>query len=129
MHFLTPYLFDVSAPVCAEPAQTEPSMTVPDQSLTVAEILDRYTRGIAPPCAHTPIYDDRDDLGFDDVNPVDRPDFDLSDIDANRRQLEIFAAQMKEDGTKKSTKKVKASEEAKEQPPPAVGPVSEAPEA
>lgn len=36
---------------------TKPSMTIPDQALTVKEILNRFARGI-PLEQHTPIYED-----------------------------------------------------------------------
>lgn len=36
---------------------TKPSMTVPDQALSVREILSRFARGI-PVEQHTPIYED-----------------------------------------------------------------------
>jgi hypothetical protein len=131
MVFLTPYQFDPLASVCREPDYTEPSMTVPDQSLTVREILERYVRGIAPSCAYDPLYDDREDLDFDDANPAESPDFDLSDIDSHERKLQSLAAELRN-----SKSKVKAdgitkvkTEEKEEQPAFATVPVSETPEA
>lgn len=46
----------------------EPSLTVPDQSLTVQEILDRFTRRLPTP--HTPnlVYSDDD---FPDIRTLD----------------------------------------------------------
>lgn len=40
----------------------EPSLTVPDQSLTVSEILSRFTRGLPVSGARIPIYDVDDDM-------------------------------------------------------------------
>lgn len=37
---------------------TKPSMTVPDQALTVREIIDRFTRGLAPQIAFEKVYSD-----------------------------------------------------------------------
>jgi hypothetical protein len=120
MTFSTPYLFDPALPVCSEPVQTEPSMTVPDQSLTVSQLLDRYTRGLAPPIAHDPLYDDREDLDFDDVNPAERPDFDLSDLTEHRLRMESLSNQVQDEIRSKSKKKKE-----EEQPPPPAVPASE----
>lgn len=40
---------------------TSPSMTVPDQTMGLREILERYTRGL-PINGNVPIYDEDDDL-------------------------------------------------------------------
>lgn len=47
------------ADLMAEPA-TGPSMTRPDESLTIQEILLNFTRGTLPPVAKTPQYADED---------------------------------------------------------------------
>lgn len=55
---------------------TKKSVTVPDQSLTVEEILDLYARGIGIDS----IYHEGsglDDPSFDDLDPTQRPDFDI----------------------------------------------------
>jgi len=39
----------------------QPSMTVPDQTMSVRTILERYTRGL-PVNGWTPMYDEEDDL-------------------------------------------------------------------
>lgn len=39
-----------------------PSLTVPDQSLTVRQILDRYARGLNINDGKVPIYDGEDDI-------------------------------------------------------------------
>jgi hypothetical protein len=115
MVFSTPYSFDPAFEVCFESVSDEPSMTVPDQSLTVSEILDRYTRGLAPPIARDPIYDDRENLDFDDVDPVDRPDFDLSDVSEHRLRLESLSNQLKDEIRAKS--KAKKEKENADLPP------------
>lgn len=63
-----------------------PSMTVPDMSLTIPEIIDRYTRGLPLSLNTLPAvgYDDPD---FDDIDPTRDPAFDLND--AKRLSLEI----------------------------------------
>lgn len=64
-----------------------PSMTVPDMSLTIPEIIDRYTRGL--PLSINPLpavgYDDPD---FDDVDPTRDPAFDLNDAKRLSSELE-----------------------------------------
>lgn len=41
---------------------TQPSKTIPDQSLTVREILDRYARGLPLEGVKVPIYDEEQNL-------------------------------------------------------------------
>ena len=62
-----------------------PSQAVPDQSLTVRDLLERFTTGLLSPQAvwHEDIGDDVSDL--DNPNPADAPDFDLTDRDAIRQ--------------------------------------------
>lgn len=55
---------------------TKPSITVPDQSLTVEEIIDLYARGIGI----DNIYhhgEGLDDPDFDDIDPTTNPSFDI----------------------------------------------------
>lgn len=61
-----------------------PSMTVPDQTLSVRELLERFTTGLLTPQSvwHDDVGDDFSDL--DNPNPADAPDFDLVDRDALR---------------------------------------------
>lgn len=58
-----------------------PSLTVPDQSYTIREILEKFTRGIDPYLTKLPSYDDDDITVDDDLLPDRSPDSDLSDID------------------------------------------------
>lgn len=120
MHFSTPYKYDPADVGCYEVLSDEPSMTVPDQSLTVRDLLERYTRGIAPACAREPLYDDRENLDFEDVDPSERPDFDLVDVDLHRRNLEALSEKVSAE-----VKAAKKKKDEKEQPPPATAPVSE----
>lgn len=59
----------------------EPSMTVPDESFTIKEILEKYTRGIAPNIFRTPSYAP-DEVDFDDMTITDGNDFDVTDVEA-----------------------------------------------
>lgn len=73
-----------------------PSMTVPDQSMTIKEIMDKYTRGIPVNAAKVPIYDEDDDM-------PDLRTLDISEIADLRHQYE---AELQETTTKlKNSKK------------------------
>lgn len=52
---------------------TLPSLTVPDQSMSVQEILDRYARGLPIGGSRVPIFDEEDDM-------PDTTHMDLADI-------------------------------------------------
>lgn len=54
-----------------------PSLTIPDQSYTIAEIIDRFTRGLNFEGIRVPIYSDED---FPDIRNLD-----ISEIDEIRR--------------------------------------------
>lgn len=61
----------------------EPSMTVPDESLTVQQLYQRYSSGIAPAIAHSP-YFELDEYSNDFGDPDDPtldPAFDLVDAE------------------------------------------------
>jgi len=79
-----------------------PSVTVPDMSLTIPEILDRYTRGL--PLSLNPLpavgYDDPD---FDDVDPTRDPAFDLND--AKRLSYELEQKKQSQKQQKEPTQK------------------------
>ena len=57
----------------------QPSMTVPDQSMTIREIMDRHRRGL-PTDTRTPIFDDENDLP--DIRKMD-----LSELHDLREKL------------------------------------------
>lgn len=57
---------------------TQPSLTVPDQSYTIKELLMRFTSGGMPDIAKTGTYED--DPSFEDIDPTRLGDFDLADL-------------------------------------------------
>lgn len=64
------------------------SMTVPDQTLSLRELIDRYTRGV-PVRTHQPVYNGDEDL----------PDFerlDLVDLDEARHYNKVHAQKLKD---------------------------------
>lgn len=89
-------------------------MTVPDQSLTVRELLERFTTGLLTPQSvwHEDIGDDISDL--DNPNPADRPDFDLTDRDAIRAAGEAAAQEYIELQNNQRLKIAPTNEEKKE---------------
>lgn len=80
----------------------EASQTVPDQSLSVEEIMERYAKGLTLH-GQTPVWmnDDDDDLSFDDW---DRLDFAEKEAIINRNKEEFFelGQKIKEDKKKKA---------------------------
>jgi len=56
----------------------EPSLTVPDQSYTIKELLMRFTSGGMPAIAKTGTYEE--DPTFEDLDPTRLGDFDLADL-------------------------------------------------
>lgn len=92
-----------------------PKMTVPDQSLTVRELLERFTTGLLTPQSvwHEDIGDDISDL--DNPNPVYRPDFDLTDRDAIRAAGEAAAQEYVEQQQMNQRKKAASTIEEKKE--------------
>ena len=82
---------------------TQPSLTVPDQTMSIQEILSRYARGIEPDNVRTPIYEGED--AMPDISKMD-----LADQQAFREAVEEEL-----DGIKSHyAEKVKKAEEEKE---------------
>lgn len=91
----------------------KPSLTVPDQTLSVRELLERFTTGLLTPQSvwHEDVGDDFSDL--DNPNPADSPDFDLTDRDALRESASQAAERLSlADGRQRRSAKSE-----KEQPP------------
>lgn len=54
------------------------SVTIPDESYTIPEILEKYTKGIAPQVALHGFYES-DTPDFDSIDPTKDPAFDIVD--------------------------------------------------
>lgn len=52
----------------------KPSMTIPDQALTIVQILDRYARGLPLGGEKVPMYDSEGDVDMHDFQLMDEPD-------------------------------------------------------
>ncbi|KAA6326487.1 hypothetical protein EZS27_024412 [termite gut metagenome] len=77
---------------CCEPVSNSPSLTIPDQALSVQELLFRYTAGTLSSISKIPHYQDGD-ISFDDFDPTSDPAFDLVDAQEIKESLEAqFAA-------------------------------------
>lgn len=85
MKIVSPYTYDYTEykGLCCD----EPSLTVPDQSFTIKELLIRYTSGTMPPVYRDGYYEEDDEIDIDNVNPMERGDFDL--VDAQQLSDEI----------------------------------------
>lgn len=89
---------------------TDISMTVPDESYTVRDLLDKFTRGVVPPVARHVRYDDDPDSvdldalpdnSFDKFDAYDRLQQLEAEIAFKKRNLELKAL---EDEKKKDDK-------------------------
>lgn len=81
----------------------EPSLTVPDQSMTLKELLVRYAKGLPLADAKTPIWEGEE--GFD----VDPKRLDLAEVEElaekAREELKAINERVKEEIHKKRNKK------------------------
>lgn len=76
------------------------SQTVPDQSMSMKDMLARFVRGLPLPRAKTPIYD----------GDVDMPDFSQMDLVDVQEMLEKHKAQLTEIRSKRDKKAKNAAE-------------------
>jgi len=101
---------------------TMPSETIPDQSLTMRQILDRYARGL-PLEAKEMVWDDNADL--DDILPDPRT-LDLAErqefADNAKKELQDIKKVHAEKARKKVEDKIKAEIEANQKKPLTVDP-------
>ena len=66
-----------------------PSLTIPDQSLTIREIIDRFSRGQDLNVMHSVYYDGEEgEVDFDHIDPTLDPAYDLSDVTADLQRIE-----------------------------------------
>lgn len=85
----------------------EPSITIPDESFTVKEILERFTTGMPLSLSKQPIYDS--EASFDDIDETRDPAFDLADATLARDLMNAEFTTKKE-----AAKAAKAAKEADE---------------
>lgn len=98
---------------------TLPSCTVPDETLTIKEIVDKHIRGqrIAEEMYRTPVYDEKPDLDNEDLSKVQ--DMDLFDKEvlktANAEKIAEMQEKQKTFFKEKEKKKKRDDERASEQ--------------
>ncbi len=63
----------------------KPSLTIPDQTMSIREILVRFSRGLSIDGVKTPIYDEENDL----------PDFRTLDLAERQELAEIYKNEIK----------------------------------
>lgn len=71
--------------------KAQPSLTVPDQSMTIQEIMRRHARGLPVGGAKNPIYEAVENAGFDDEKMPDLSKMDFAEkeefLDSINREL------------------------------------------
>lgn len=96
-----------------EPISDKPSLTIPDQSLSVKDLLERHQRGLSSPVSKEPIYE-IDTFG-EEINPLRQQNLDFTDIDGLKetinKSMEIVTKLEKE---KQKKLKQKEKEEEKQ---------------
>lgn len=100
---------------------TGPSLTVPDQSMSLNEMLRRHAAGTAPANAQNPLYED--EANFDSADYTKIKSLDLSEQDEIKRALSTNIDQMKD---KLKPKPKAETPVVKEQPEPTEEPVTKA---
>lgn len=76
-----------------------PSLTVPDQSLTIRQIIERYQRGEEMNIAHPCHYDD--DETFETDPTAMGQNFDLADFTAMQKEINERSLQRERDAARK----------------------------
>ena len=67
-----------------EKISKKPSEAIPDQSLSIRQLIDAQKRGLVPPIQHTGSYE-METFG-EELNPLRKQNFDLSDIDTLKQR-------------------------------------------
>lgn len=81
-----------------------PSKTIPDQSLTIRQIMDRFTRGLPIEGAHTSVFEQTEEVPHPDLPTSDE----LAMMDIADRQEVIEGVKEKAQELEKSAKKLAA---------------------
>jgi hypothetical protein len=98
----------------------KPSMTIPDQTMSIREIMNRYARGLPIAGEKFPLYEGDDDENLPDLSRMDK----IEKIEATRRiQDEVLDIQKKYEDDKKKSDRAKMIKEVqdkhnKDNPPP-----------
>lgn len=104
--FKTPYNAD-NFPKEAE-ENDEPSMTIPDESMSVREIMNRYAKGLPLMGQRVPMYDSENEIDLPDLTGKD-----LAEIQEIREQVQQEIYSIKDKAAQEAREKQKAAYEAK----------------
>lgn len=75
-----------------------PSLTIPDQAMTVAELLRRHSSGLPLMGSRVPMYDDNDDGTIDDsISGINLSTLDLSEREALLQQAKELQERLKKE--------------------------------
>lgn len=111
--FTTAYNFDFDK----SPKETfkMPSLTLPDMSFTVQDMLDRFVRGVPPPNSNLP-YDDDDGVVDESffIDPTRSQDFDIADIPLMYAELQSIQDNLKREEERLRAEKAAAADAAKQ---------------
>lgn len=100
------------------------SLTVPDQSLTLRQIVDRFSNGMIPPgLIHDVQYDDPDATIDDDISPLNNPNVDLIDMQEYEREYREIQGRVSESERRKQASEKDA--QLSDEPPAPVNPGNE----
>lgn len=97
--------------VSCEIGDSSPSETVPNDALTIHEVLDRFVNGETFPTSN-PVYDNADI--DDDFAPEDIEDFDLVDAQQMSEYYDAKLKQASEDDTSKQSATADTSDKSDE---------------
>lgn len=83
---------------------TQPSQTVPDQTMSIKTIMERYAKGLPIADGFTPIYED-DDYDSNGINPRTLDLVDIQELKAeNKSKIEYLENKVKEAKNKQNKK-------------------------
>ena len=85
------------------------SLTIPDQSYTLQDLLMKFTKGIAPPVMRKCTYDDERKYG-DTVDPFNRLDVDIFEAHEIAEQVNLSQKELKAHRAKKPVDPPKPSD-------------------
>nr|WAE43628.1 MAG: hypothetical protein [Microviridae sp.] len=73
------------------------SMTIPDDALSIGQILEQFSHGITPDIKQNGYYSNTQDIDDTEPNPID-----LTDLDEMREELKSIHAKIEDEKIKKS---------------------------
>lgn len=81
---------------------TQPSMTIPDQTMSIPELIRRYAQGLPLGAPRVPVYDGEDD-------PMQGINFKKLDLSEQMSQIKMFTNEIKETNKRYNATKAKST--------------------